>query len=226
MAIKDSAGNKIAIRSSPAVADVDGDGSLDIVVGDQIGRLHGFTAAGQYLPGFPIQTGNAIWGSPAVWDIDHDGLTEVIAVSFDQKIYCWDTPWTFNQSKAVWPMFKRNQRNTGVVTDQILAVTAVPDEPTALRPMLLQNSPNPFFASTLIRYRVPEGASYQGVRLHIFDINGRVVRTMVNGEQPPGLYEMTWDGNDAQGRRVASGIYPYRLEVGGEVLSRKMVVLH
>jgi hypothetical protein len=226
VAIKDNVGTKIAIRSSPAVADVDGDGSLDIVVGDQIGRLHGFTAAGQYLPGFPIQTGNLLESSPAVWDIDNDGLTEIIALSFDQRIYCWDTPWTFNQSKAVWPMFKRNQRNTGVVSDDILAVTAVPDEQTQLRPALLQNYPNPFFASTLIRYRVPEGAAYQGVRLHIFDLNGRIVRTMVSGEQPPGLYELSWDGNDTQGRRVASGIYPYRLEVGGEVLSRKMVILH
>ena len=117
------------------------------------------------------------------WDVDNDGLTEVVAQSFDQKIYCWDTPWTFNQSKAVWPMFKRNQRNTGAWDDDILAVTAVPDERPELRPLVLQNAPNPFFASTLIRYRVPEGEAFRGVRLSIFDLNGRLVRTLVDGEQ-------------------------------------------
>ncbi len=56
-------------------------------------------------------------------------------------------------------------------------------------------------------------------------MSGRVVKTLIDGEQPPGLYEMSWDGTDRAGRRVAAGIYPYRLDVAGTSFTRKMVLL-
>ena len=90
---------------------------------------------------------------------------------------------------------------------------------------LLQNSPNPFTAATTLRYRIPEGTDYRRVRVRVFDMSGRVVKTLIDGEQPPGLYEMTWDGTDRAGRRVAAGIYPYRLDVAGTSFTRKMVLL-
>jgi hypothetical protein len=223
--IRDNLGNRVAVRSSPVLADVDGNGSLDVVVGDQIGRVHALDASGQHLPGFPIQTGNLVQGSPAVWDVDGDGLTEVIAQSFDQKIYCWDTPWSFDPAKAVWPMFKRDQRNTGELTGQIFAVTAVPGDAPPSRAALFPSYPNPFFASTVIRYRVPDGQAYRGVNLHVFDVNGRLVRTLVDGEQPPGLHERVWDGRDDRGLPAAAGIYHYRLQVAGEELRQRLVLL-
>ena len=61
--------------------------------------------------------------------------------------------------------------------------------------------------------------------IQVFDLQGRLVRNLADGERPPGQYETVWDGRDAAGRRVASGIYPYRLQVAGETLTRKMVVL-
>ncbi len=223
--IRDNQGNKVSVRSSPVLADVDGDGSVDVVVGDQTGRIHAFNAAGQALPGFPIQTGNLVENAPAVWDVDNDGLVEILAESFDQKLYCWDTPWTFDAAKAPWPMFKRNQRNSGWTGSPVFQVTGVGDTPPAPEPVLRQNVPNPFRAGTVIRYRVPEGESFRGVRLRIFDMNGRLVRTLVEGEQPPGLYDRSWDGRDEGGRPVAAGIYPYRLDVAGKTATRKMVLL-
>ncbi len=223
--IVDNLGAKVVVNSSPGLADVDNDGSLDILVGDAIGRLHCFDNTGIELPGFPIQTGNILQNTPAVWDVDGDGLTEVVEESYDQKIYCWDTPWTFNPNLAVWPMFKRDQRNSGTPGQSIFARTAVPDDRPAIGPLLLQNYPNPFLASTSIRYRIPETSEYVGVALRVYDMNGRVVRTLVNGEQPPGLHELRWDGRDDRGLKVASGIYPYRLEVGGQSMTRKLVLL-
>ena len=223
--ILDNLGQKVPVRSSPALVDIDGNGSLDILFGDMDGRLHCYDASGQSLPGFPIQTGNLIESAPAAWDVDGDGLTEVMAESYDQKIYCWDTPWTFHENTAIWPMFKRNQRNTGVYNETIFQRTGVPDETAALRPVLMQNYPNPFLASTTIPYRVPAGKEYQGVRLSVYDLSGRMVRTLVYGEQPPGRYDLIWDGRDDQGRRMPPGIYPYRLEVAGKTVVRKMVLL-
>jgi hypothetical protein len=225
--IRDNLGLKVAVRSSPVLADVNGDGNIDIVFGDQKGRLHCVDRNGQYLPGFPIQTGNLIENAPAVWDVDGDGLTEILAESFDQKIYCWDTPWTFNPALAPWPMFKHDQRNSGVATTDVFELTGVGDghQLPDSRAGLLQNSPNPFTAATTLRYRIPEGTDYRRVRVRVFDMSGRVVKTLIDGEQPPGLYEMSWDGTDHAGRRVAAGIYPYRLDVAGTSFTRKMVLL-
>ena len=224
--IRDNLNNQVAVRSSPVIADVDGDGELDVVVGDQIGRIHGFAKNGALLPGFPIQTGGLIEGACAVWDVDDDGLTEVMAQSFDQNIYVYDTPWAFDENLAPWPMFKRNQRNNAVMTEAVFERVGVSETPVTPSAALFQNAPNPVVQSaTRIQYRVPRGKEYQHVKLAVFDLNGRHVRTLLDGEQPPGLYELRWDATDKTGRGVASGIYPYRLEVAGERHTRKMVVL-
>ena len=221
----DAMGNPVSVLSSPVVVDLDGDGDLDLVVADHRGRVHAISSTGTELPGFPIQTGNATDTTPLVWDVDGDGLSEVLIQSLDQRVYCWDTPWTFDAARAPWPMFKHDERHTGWATDEILQVLATPSTPVAGSALLQQNAPNPFRGSTVIRYRIPEGATYQSVRLRVFDLNGRVVRSLIDGEQPPGSYSASWDGRDGRGVPVASGIYLYRLEAAGRALSRKLVVL-
>ncbi len=91
------------------------------------------------------------------------------------------------------------------------------------RLMLEQNVPNPFNPRTEIRYELPAPA---GVDLTVYDVSGRLVRELVSGEaQRAGAHAVEWDGVDAAGRRVGSGVYLYRLEVGRDVLSRRMVLL-
>jgi len=89
---------------------------------------------------------------------------------------------------------------------------------------LSQNHPNPFNPSTLIKYAVPEGAASR-VDLRVFDLRGRLVRLLVDGVRPPGRHEVIWDGRDDAGRRVSSGVYLYRIEVGGAEQTRKMVLV-
>jgi len=95
---------------------------------------------------------------------------------------------------------------------------------------LSQNYPNPFNPTTNIRF----GISDLGlVELKIYDINGRLVRTLLNETKAPGSYEIQWDGKDHDGNEVASGAYFYRLKAGdpsagsGQVLVgvRKMILL-
>jgi hypothetical protein len=212
-------------RSSPVLADVDGDGSVDAVIGDRDGWLHGFDSAGQRLSGFPIQTGNRIESSPLVWDIDGDGLVEILVESFDQRLYCWDSPWVFDPALAPWPMFKGNQLNSGEFGATPVAghTVGVGDETAPSR--FPRNFPNPFAAATSILYRVPEGEAARLVRLEIFDLRGRLVRTLVHGEQPPGVHTARWDGTTDRGLPAASGIYPYRIVVAGRAVTRKMILL-
>ena len=69
------------------------------------------------------------------------------------------------------------------------------------------------------------GAVPYGTR-QIFDVRGARVRTLVDGRiQPPGEYQISWDGTDRNRVPVSSGIYFYRLTVGGQSLSKKIVMI-
>jgi len=63
------------------------------------------------------------------------------------------------------------------------------------------------------------------VRLKVYNATGRLVRTLVDGSLPAGAYQQVWDGTDSHGRRVASGVYLYRLETPGRKLTRKMLMV-
>lgn len=86
-----------------------------------------------------------------------------------------------------------------------------------------QNRPNPFNPRTEIRFTVPENAGQ--TTLGVFDLGGRLIRTLLQSELPTGEHALSWDGRDQQGRSVTSGIYFYRLEVGEELLTRRMVLI-
>jgi hypothetical protein len=76
--------------SSPALADLDSDGVLEIVVGDDAGLIHVFDRLGRELPGFPVQTGSLIEASPAIADLDGDGSLDIVVGSWDARMYAWD----------------------------------------------------------------------------------------------------------------------------------------
>lgn len=87
---------------------------------------------------------------------------------------------------------------------------------------LAQNYPNPFNPETVIEYQLTHAAA---VELTVYNLMGRRVTTLVNQTQPAGSYRVSWDGTDLSGARVASGVYFYRLQAGGEDLAKKMVLL-
>ncbi len=88
---------------------------------------------------------------------------------------------------------------------------------------LYQNHPNPFNTSTTIRYYLPENAP---VTLEIFGVSGRLVRRLIDGEtEKAGPNSAVWNGFDGNGNRVESGLYFYRLTVGKNSISRKMLLL-
>ncbi|MEJ2720684.1 MAG: FlgD immunoglobulin-like domain containing protein, partial [bacterium] len=85
------------------------------------------------------------------------------------------------------------------------------------------NSPNPFNPTTRIRYDVPAGAG--SVSLKIYDVSGRLVRTLVDGVEPPGRWVVEWNAEDDGGTRVASGVYFCRMRAAGYARTHKMVLL-
>lgn len=102
-------------------------------------------------------------------------------------------------------------RTTGVPVSTLPAVAA-------LRP----NAPNPFDRSTAIRFDLPQEAQTD---LDVYDISGRLVRSLLHERFPAGSHVLVWDGVGADGQRVHGGVYFTRLKVGGEVRSRQIVLV-
>lgn len=83
----------------------------------------------------------------------------------------------------------------------------------------LPNYPNPFEEQTTLEYVLPEPSP---VRLVVYDVLGRQVRTLVDEKKQAGRHTVQWNGTDESGRRMASGVYLARLIVDGTTKVRKM----
>ena len=87
---------------------------------------------------------------------------------------------------------------------------------------LHQNYPNPFNPITTIKYDLPKEAH---VKIMIFDVMGRTVRTLVNANQPAGYKSIQWNAKDNNGRLVSSGYYIYVMQAGEYHKTQKMILL-
>ena len=215
-------------EASPAVADLDGDGALEVLIGAEDRKLHAYHFDGTPVSGFPIETGAEVRGTPAIWDLDGDGATDILVAGWDRLLRAWRYPGTFQKKGMAWPMFHHDGWRTGVASFPIL--TAIEPETEAPPPApgapatLAQNRPNPFNPSTVIGYSVP-GSARLRVAIRVYTVAGRLVRTLVQRTDEPGYHEARWDGTDDHGRPAASGVYLYRAEIGAAVLTRKMALL-
>jgi hypothetical protein len=94
---------------------------------------------------------------------------------------------------------------------------------SALAFALHQNSPNPVGGTvTRISFAVPRASA---ATLRVYDVTGRLVRTLLDGPVEAGAHTLDWNGRNADGRDVASGVYFYRLQADGREATRKMVML-
>ena len=101
--------------SSPAIADLTGDGQVEIIFGDDSGLLHVIDQDGREVPGFPTQAESLIEASPAIADVDGDGRPDIVVGSWDGRMYVWDR---HGQLLPGWPV---------QVGDQIISSAALVD---------------------------------------------------------------------------------------------------
>ncbi len=87
---------------------------------------------------------------------------------------------------------------------------------------LAQNYPNPFNPVTTIKFGLPENSM---VKLSVYNLPGQKVRELVRGTKAAGYYEAVWDGKNAAGQLVSSGLYVYRLETKTGVKAMKMLLI-
>ncbi|MDA0334936.1 MAG: DUF3179 domain-containing (seleno)protein [bacterium] len=125
--------------------------------------------------------------------------------SYNSMWFAWSTYWP---ESTIW------ETGDGII-EAPPPITAVLEPATATVPVgfdLAQNHPNPFNPDTRIHFTLPVGGQ---MTLQIFNAAGQRVRSLADGAHRAGVYDVTWDGTDGSGRRVASGTYLYRLEMPG-----------
>jgi hypothetical protein len=118
------------------------------------------------------------------------------------------------KGRVVWWMTALLAGWESVITDTI----TIPAMPLTL----FQNHPNPFNPGTTIRYYLPQRGR---VELNIYDVAGRMVVRLDEGIKERDFYSVGWNGLDARGVDVTSGVYFYRLKAGEETITKKMILL-
>ena len=88
--------------------------------------------------------------------------------------------------------------------------------------VLWQNRPNPFSGHTTIRFDLPVTTP---VKLEIFDLLGRRIRTLADGRFRPGFHSIQWDQRDNRGRMLRAGVFVYRIKAGAFQAQKKMVLI-
>ena len=116
----------------------------------------------------------------------------------------------------------------GVADDTIYVSNGSPlgiddgDDVLPYRFELSQNYPNPFNPVTTIEYSLPRRSN---VKIDVFNLLGRKVRTLVDREESAGTYSITWDGTSSTGEAVSTGVYFYRFEAEDYIETKKMLLL-
>ncbi|GEM_PF-5500925 len=220
----------------PTIGDIDGDGSMDYIFNynmtimdstGQMGRIWALNQDGELLDYFPLWVlGTTFPGGVSLGDIDNDGITEM-AFETDyptfgyptQRIYVYKLDViTWEPERFPWPMSCHDPQHTNNLTYH--PQTGVPyDDQTGLprTPYLYQNYPNPFNAATTIKFGIPRAGK---VKLDLYDLGGRKVAKILEGDYPAGDREIGFDGSG-----LPSGLYFYRLRFGDKSITRKMILL-
>jgi hypothetical protein len=101
-------------------------------------------------------------------------------------------------------------------------IVGIPSETVLSVADIIGVVPNPFNPRTTITYSLRETGS---VRLSIYDVQGRLIKTLVNDEQEAGEHQAIWNGRDGNGVKAGSGVYFVKLISAGQSQTRKIVML-
>ncbi len=208
--------------ASPIIVDVDGDSDFEIFAGHRNGNFYGYHLDGSPVVGFPFPTSAPIHATAAAGDLDGDGDVEIAFASYDEFVRVLDFDGASTPAAYEWPTFAGNNHRTSVYGERGPFQTGAPTVAAPAIFALAQNAPNPFGPRTMIRFSVPREGP---VSLKVFNVGGRLVRTLVDERMPAGPHAVRWDGRDEGGRALASGVYFYRLDDGDRAQTRKSVLL-
>jgi len=180
-----------AVRTSPAIATLDGDRYLDLLVAANSGYVYGLQYDRDVIEPYPLPV-YGIPSSPVVGDIDGDRKTEVVLASSDGYLHVWE----HRDSRVVsglceWPQYHHDYQRTGVYgwTGRVKGG---------------QPNPGEFSTATVLSFELEDAAH---VRVRVYDADGEVVKHLVDQELSAGTYNPVWDGTDDDYVVQPEGVY-------------------
>ena len=210
------------------VADINGDGRPDIVMGEENGQLAAFSGAdASMLPGFPIQLPAEVRGTPALCDCDGDGKTEIVVAGLDMNVYMWDYDFPFSPGQVPpWPQFHHDAARTGYAGTPVYGGDGGRDRGPAARARAgaarrRTRRGAARGSGTACRPTAPEACSSWRSTTSPAAACGscRAAGPRRGGTPRPGTCATR------RARRRAAGVYFARLSLGAEARSRKLVVV-
>ena len=236
--------------TTPIAEDFDGDGDVDLIVSGFVNSSYkicvleniGGGVFDHFVAYYAGGSGRAACGD---FDFDHDldvvvSEADVYAYSFSVLLNNGDATFADAFTVAVgddprglasgdFDADGDHDVAVAVMGEDRVAVALSAANPTAVADhgvpslALLQNHPNPFRGDTDLALDLPSPGR---VSVRVYDPSGRLVRTLLREEaRGVGRHAIGWDGRDERGRRVASGIYLCKADVGGAAVTRRMVLL-
>jgi hypothetical protein len=150
-------------------------------------------------------------------DVNADGGDEELTAVFDISTYYAIV--VYKHDSYDWG--RANTFRLLIGEDALTGAPAPGTIPTAFA--LGESRPNPFNPHTEIGYDVPAGGGE--VTLGVYNVSGQLVRRLVAGQQQAGRHTVAWDGRDAAGLDVSSGVYFVRFEAAGVRQTSKITLL-
>ncbi len=157
----------------------------------------------------------------AAWEL-------ITAATPNDGSYLWEVP-ALNFTQVLLKISEADDGTPADVSDAVFTITTDPvdvrHDPTEQLPtdfVLQQNFPNPFNLGTKINFSVPRTLP---VTLNLFNLQGEIITTLFSGELVRGSYSAFWDGKDAAGKVMTSGLYVYSIRIGTWQAARKLMLV-
>ena len=194
--------------SEPVLADLDGDGQLEVLAARKTGKIFGYESDGSLMANFPISVEGSIESSPAIEDIDNDGDLELI-IGTTAGLDVIDIKLDAELMDS-WSLYRATMHRTGVYDESVMAV----GDAESMIPKTFyvsDNYPNPFNPVTNFHIDVPEAGH---LFVAVYDVNGRLVNQLMNTQVVAGRIRGRWSGKNGSGVMSPTGIYFLKVETG------------
>ncbi|MBN2426667.1 MAG: T9SS type A sorting domain-containing protein [Calditrichaceae bacterium] len=214
----ESGNQNLGVYSSPVLADLNQDGSSEIVFITRMGLIHAIDVKTKTkIRGFPLNIHlDIVQGqSPMINDVERDGDLDVLYLGHDGILHIWETGISYiDGTKLYWNQTFANPGHTGELDSLTLisynsitdnSSTGIPD-----RFYVKPNYPNPFNPFTTIEYGISAASD---IRVEVYNLLGQKIATLFNGKRAAGTYQVRWDGRNGMGGPLSSGIYFYKITI-------------